>query len=187
MRVASLVGQRLAWYRSHAGDGSARRLTVQEVAGRCAKLGLPLGRVTLSKLERGHRESVQLAEILVIAAALEVAPVDLMAGLGREAVTEILPGVSVTTWDAVRWITGTASLEPAGDGAVLHARAGGPGELFAWHDATLARALRDPLPGRDQARQELAMIREVMRDRGLEPLPLPPHLAHLDGAGEPGG
>jgi hypothetical protein len=68
----------------------------------------------IAKLERGLRHSVTLAEVLVLARALEVPPLSLMVPLGEEQDTEILPGDEMGTWPAARWIVGYGDDERVG-------------------------------------------------------------------------
>jgi len=83
-------------------------MTVQALADECAKLGLPLGRVTITKLEGGKREAVSIAEMIVLARALSVAPADLLIRPGTPGTVEMLPGDFWPAADAARWLaTGT--------------------------------------------------------------------------------
>src|SRR5260370_15156458 len=65
-REAAGIGQRVARRRA------AMRPSAQQVAGRCADVGMPgLTRHVLARLETRRRESVSPAELAVIPAALE--------------------------------------------------------------------------------------------------------------------
>lgn len=86
-------------------------MTVQALADRCAGLGVTLGRVTITKLEGGRRQAVTPAELAVLAAALAVAPAELLYPIGSGERAEILPGRELDPMDAVRWFTGDAVLE----------------------------------------------------------------------------
>jgi transcriptional regulator with XRE-family HTH domain len=114
VRVAHDVGKRVAYYRRRAD------LTAVMLSARCAGHGLPLDRGTIAKLETGHRNSVTVDEVFVLAAALEVPPVQLLAGTGMEESTEVLPGRHVPAFRAAEWVSGEGPLpEPADDpGAV---------------------------------------------------------------------
>lgn len=81
-------------------------MSVLALIGRCAELGMPLDRSVIAKLERGTRQSLTVAELLVLARALNVPPLLLALPIGTEAQTEVLPGVSVDTWQAAQWFTG---------------------------------------------------------------------------------
>src|SRR5260221_5345242 len=109
-QVTASAGRRVALRGAQAG------LSVQALADRCAELGLPLGRVTLSKLELGMRASLNIGELLVLAAALDMPPAELVfpAGLGGD--VEVLPGQTLPAWDAAKWLSGDARLEESPGG-----------------------------------------------------------------------
>jgi transcriptional regulator with XRE-family HTH domain len=109
-REAAGIGERIAHFRRSSG------LTAQELADRCAALGLPsISRVVIAKLETGKREAVSTAELLVLAAALRTAPVVLLFPLLLEDTTEVLPGVRVHPSQAIRWFSGLSPNPDAPD------------------------------------------------------------------------
>ncbi|SFL04182.1 hypothetical protein SAMN05216275_14947 [Streptosporangium canum] len=57
-------------------------------------------------MERGLRQTITLAELLVLARALNVPPLRLALPIGEALQTEVLPGVTVGTWQAAQWFTG---------------------------------------------------------------------------------
>lgn len=121
-------------------------MTVQALADQCAELGLPIGRVTLTKLERGMRQAVTPAEVMVLAAALGVPPVELLIPVGVGEQAEILPGQMLDSLAAVRWFGGDLTLDVAG-GVVTELRRPRAGEesgvvLLESHDK-LAREWND--------------------------------------------
>jgi len=64
---------------------TARGWSAQEVARRCAALGLPgLDRSTIANIESGRRRRVGVDELLVLALALGVAPVHLLVPLDEQ-------------------------------------------------------------------------------------------------------
>ncbi|MGW0484542.1 hypothetical protein [Nonomuraea sp. NPDC003214] len=181
-------------------------LSVQGLADRCTAHGYPLERGNLAKLESGHRASITVPELLVIAHALATPPLLLLAPIGRtgEAV-EILPGVEAAPQDAVWWLDGTAPLpdDPPDHGDAARAELRTLRELqellaeWTRRDRAAAAAAaraedeREPRPqawaeaARVHAAQaadlaeKIRHVREVARLRGL-PLPeLPPGLLHL--------
>ncbi len=81
--------------------------TVQWLSDRTADYGLRISRSRISDLERGDRGGLLgVAELLVLAAALDVPPLLLLfPGVPGEPV-EALPGWVVESWDAARWFTG---------------------------------------------------------------------------------
>lgn len=84
-----------------------QRMTVQALADRCAELGVPLGRVTITKLERGIRERVSVAQLFVIAEALDVPALELLFPPAAGGTAEVLPGRHMASKEAARWFTGT--------------------------------------------------------------------------------
>jgi transcriptional regulator with XRE-family HTH domain len=88
----------------------ARELSAQQLADRCAALGMEIPRSVIANLEIGRRPTVSVAELLILAAALEVPPVALIAPLGQEPETRILPNRELITFDAILWMSGEARL-----------------------------------------------------------------------------
>lgn len=107
-RVAADVGKRVAYFRDKSTDLQGRKLTVQALSVRTGKLGLPLARPTISKLEKGLRQSVTVDEVMVLALALEVSPLDLIFPACEAATVEAWPGQVLDTWKAVLWFAGIA-------------------------------------------------------------------------------
>lgn len=99
-RLTREVGERVQRARQQ------RQMSAQALADRCAELGMTMDRSVIAKLERGLRQGVSLAEVLVLARALGVPPLQLMLPIGAEASTEVLPGVAADTWQAVEWLEG---------------------------------------------------------------------------------
>lgn len=95
--LSQQVGRRVARAR-----GS---LPISRLVERCDELGMPLGRMVIANLEAGRRESVSIAEVYVLAAALDVAPTMLLTGIGYDVDFRVLPEVTVSTFEAHRWLT----------------------------------------------------------------------------------
>ena len=93
------------------------RMSVQRLADRTAELGMPIPRSVLANLESGRRDTVSVAEVLVLAAALDVAPIELISPVGFDKETEMLPGSTMDPLYAMRWFTGELKLDISGDGA----------------------------------------------------------------------
>ena len=110
IRLAADIGRSVAYHRSGEPGAQGRRMSAQALADRCAELGLPIGRVAITKLENGIREKVSVAELLVLAAALEVPPVLLIFPVGREKAVEVLPARPLDPWHATLWLSGDARL-----------------------------------------------------------------------------
>ena len=112
-----------------------RGLSAQRLADKCEVLGLPVRRSTISNLESGRRDSVTLAELLIFARALDVAPAALIAPVGWLDTVEVLPGRFLAPYDAVRWLDGEADLQDI-DGKLTAVEADGdldPLYLFRYH------------------------------------------------------
>lgn len=113
-----------AWHRATAARigkavGDRRRasgMTAQQLAERCAQLGVPIHRTTITKIENG-RPRFDLGELMVLAAALDVAPVSLIYPDLPDGEVEALPGEKVSSIVALLRFTGefdrVAKSEPA--------------------------------------------------------------------------
>ncbi|MBL7487381.1 helix-turn-helix domain-containing protein [Frankia sp. AgW1.1] len=106
------------------------KLSAQQLADRTAELGHPLSRDVLTNLENGRRPAVSTADLVVLGAALEVAPVQLLFPVGRVETVEALPGRTVPPWDALRWFSGERDVEGLPDRPVVTAP-----ELWRLHAA----------------------------------------------------
>jgi len=117
-------------------------------------------------------------ERLVLSRALDVAPVLLLFPLGTEATAEIAPGLSLPTWDAVKWFSGEAS-EPVGmflrhDMFVDQVLSTGPNETLEVEGQSGKVTLRASVI------EGLRSHRGWMRERGLQPPELPSELANIE-------
>ena len=117
-------------------------MSTQKLADRTAELGMAIPRSVLANLESGRRETVSVAEVLVLAAALNVAPIELMCPVGFDKQTEMLPGRMMDPPDAMRWFTGELKLELAGPATTV--RQPGTADLsttylMKYHDELLFR------------------------------------------------
>jgi len=83
-----------------------RGISAQQLSDRTRQLGHHVPRSVITNLENHRRDAVSVAELLVLAAALDVPPVLLVAAVGHEASVTILPDVGETTWRARGWILG---------------------------------------------------------------------------------
>jgi transcriptional regulator with XRE-family HTH domain len=187
-----------------AGEVRRRRreleMTAQQLADRCTELGSPLHRSVIANLENGRRPLVSVAELIILARALDVPPVLLISPVGRRETIEILPGQEApTAWDAALWFSGEARLEdtPAGLQAVW-ADEDSVIPLYHRHDAAVANVTsnrdwgfvaRSESPRdkaaivRELAAGDLEMLRRIrsaIRGLGLTPPRLPPGLAYVD-------
>lgn len=213
------MGAQVAYYRNRQAVFTAPDLeqrvkppmTLQDLSDRCSELGYPIARSVLSKLEKGHRHSVSVDEVLVLAAALHVPPALLLFPLGQSQTAEPLPGYRVHPMDAIRWLTGELPLTSEGPDYSgrdqpltlysLHRH-----EVDAWedHQERLARAMeklraaKSPAQQREaqkwvESAQEVAggrtlkSLRYAMRTLGYLPPPLPPEIARMLGEEDTNG
>jgi transcriptional regulator with XRE-family HTH domain len=192
VREAAEIGRRIAQRRT------VLHMSAQQLAARCAELGMPeITRPVLVKLEHGRREAVSTAELAVLAAALDTAPILLLYPVGLADSVEYLPGKTAPPWDAARWWADEAYLAP--DLAIGPAYRRSAGSLFRDHqqllselpaDVTradyLAAAAGQHGGAKSDGERMLALtvralrdIRLGIRELGLEPPELSPQLKWL--------
>ncbi|WP_406817393.1 XRE family transcriptional regulator [Mycobacterium sp. M23085] len=83
------------------------KVSAADLARRTTELGYPISRVAIGKIENGHREGkMDLAELLVLAAALAIPPVMLIYPALPHGSVEVLPGLEVDSVDALEWFVG---------------------------------------------------------------------------------
>jgi transcriptional regulator with XRE-family HTH domain len=169
VRVTRGIGKRVAYYRERAD------LPASMLSARCASLGLPLDRNVIAKLENGHRNSVTVDEVIVLATALEVPPVMLLFGVGIEETAEVLPGNHAPAFDAAEWFSGE------GPAPGLEA-ARAPGRKWVSEPLTLYRDYARHLAGEASAWETAAEIARDAETAGPERRAL--LSAALDGARE---
>jgi transcriptional regulator with XRE-family HTH domain len=114
-RVARLVAREVRRYR----ERQRPKMSAQQLADRTAELGMPIPRSVLANLESGRRETVSAAEVIVLAAALNVAPIELICPAGFDQQIEMLPGRTIDPLSAMRWYTGELKLETDGAATTL--------------------------------------------------------------------
>jgi transcriptional regulator with XRE-family HTH domain len=139
----------------------AQGLSAQQLADRCAQIGMPIQRSVLANLESGRRTTITVAEVLVLAHALNVPPGVLMFPAGHEVQTEVLPGAYTEPGSAVDWLAGRTFLDHDAAEKFFDTPLG----LVRLHQdqvTTLRRSVRS----RDHAREEFADI--AARYRGEE-------------------
>lgn len=107
--IAKRIGRSVEGFRT----AGSKRMTVQALADQCAELGVPMDRSVIAKLEKGLRQTITVGEVLVLAKALQVSPLQLVFPIGQADEVEALPGVMAATWDAARWFMG--EVPPPGD------------------------------------------------------------------------
>ncbi|MCL6302934.1 helix-turn-helix domain-containing protein [Streptomyces kronopolitis] len=99
-RLAATIAGEILRYRRN------QKMSAQRLSDRCAELGMDVPRATISNLENGRRTSIAVAELLVLAAALDVPPAALVFPVGYTEETEALPGAMTPPYEAVRWFGG---------------------------------------------------------------------------------
>jgi hypothetical protein len=81
-------------------------MSAQQLSDACAKLGAQIPRTVISNIENGRRTNVSVAEVLVIARALEQPPGALVFPAGYVSEVEYLPGKKTDPLQAVDWWSG---------------------------------------------------------------------------------
>jgi 8-oxo-dGTP pyrophosphatase MutT (NUDIX family)/transcriptional regulator with XRE-family HTH domain len=149
-------------------------MSAQQLAEACGKIGLDISRSTLADLENGRRVTFTVAELLVIAAALDIPPVRLIVPLDRES-AELLPGHEINPWAAMQQFTS----EPGNPDD--------PFTLLAEHERLLGYDLllyrqndQNTRAQRPAVAADIRRIRQRMRKQSLLPPPLPVRLEYLD-------
>ncbi len=138
-RMARQVAREVRRYR----EMRRPRMSVQRLSDRTAELGMPIPRSVLANLESGRRDTVSVAEVLVLAAALDVAPIELICPVGFDKEAEMLPGRMMDPLYALRWLTGELKLDVSDDGTWIM-RTPGTAEqsstyLVEYHDELINR------------------------------------------------
>lgn len=108
---------------------------------------MPIQRSVLANLESGRRTTVTIAEVLVLAAALNVPPAILVFPVGQTETVEMLPDFPAEALEAVDWLAGVRprdSQHPFSRNALF---------LYRRH-RQLARSLRNQLREREDVRAE---------------------------------
>jgi len=137
-RYTRVIAGEIRRYRQQRG------LSAQQVSDACAKAGLEISRSTLADLENGRRENITVTELLMLAAVLDVPPVQLMLPVLRgENTAEILPELSAPVWDAALWIRGEAKLRPHPLRSGLLTALDDDGRRYGYKDVTEMSLLHD--------------------------------------------
>jgi transcriptional regulator with XRE-family HTH domain len=83
-----------------------RGMSAQQLSTACKELGHPIARSVIANLESGRRSNVSVAEMLILATALNVPPATLLFPVGFAASVEVVPGGFETPLRAVDWMSG---------------------------------------------------------------------------------
>jgi transcriptional regulator with XRE-family HTH domain len=103
---------RAGWFGNAVGwRRKALKLTAAELSRRTAELGYPISRVAIAKIESNLRSGkIDVAEVLVLAAALDIPPVLLLfPQVATDGGAVILPNFMTKEDEAVRWMAGQVS------------------------------------------------------------------------------
>lgn len=101
-RMVAAVGEHVKQIR----ESKSPKLSAERLAERVSKLGYPYSRSALVNLEYGRKKTLEVTELLVIAEALDIPPVELLfPGLMTEQ-CEFLPGQFTTAWHSLKRFTG---------------------------------------------------------------------------------
>jgi transcriptional regulator with XRE-family HTH domain len=133
-----------------------RGWSAQKLSDECAVYGLDMPRSTLADLENGRRASLGVAELVIIAKALDVPPLQLLFPVGYAAESELLPGEERGAFRSAMWFSGEGPFPGIGDDAYLVEITsdwidanGGPLSLYRAYD----RALDSEMNALRRARQ----------------------------------
>jgi transcriptional regulator with XRE-family HTH domain len=80
--------------------------SAQDIADRTAELGYPISRAQIANYETGRKKNLDIAELLILAAALDVPPLVLLYPDLPAGKVEVIPGQVGTSWDAYLWAAG---------------------------------------------------------------------------------
>lgn len=91
-------------------------LSAAKVADRTLDIGFGISRSVVADLETGRKKSIDVPELLVLAAALGVSPAQLVFPDLPRGKVEVLPGLEQESHDALQWFSGEAGLmKPSSD------------------------------------------------------------------------
>ncbi|MFC7483383.1 helix-turn-helix domain-containing protein [Luedemannella flava] len=99
-RLTSSIATAIRYWRDQRG------MTAKDVEAATWRLGHRVPKSVIVNLENRRRESISVAELLIVAAALEVPPILLLAPLGRSESVEVLPDIGATPWQVRGWVHG---------------------------------------------------------------------------------
>lgn len=92
-------------------DARGEGRSAKWLAERTAEFGYPVSATVIAKLDSGHRGAhLQVAELIVLAAALGVPPVTLLYPQMPDGAVDVIPGVTTSGIEAVRWFGGETAL-----------------------------------------------------------------------------
>lgn len=89
--------------------------SAQDIADETKRLGYAMSRAQIANYESGRKKNLDIAELLILAAALNVPPLVLLYPDLPGGDVEVTPGHPRSSWDAYLWASGagTAIAEPS--------------------------------------------------------------------------
>jgi transcriptional regulator with XRE-family HTH domain len=151
-----------------------RKMSTQQLDDKTAELGMRIPRSVLANLESGRRDTITAAEILVLAAALDVPPALLLFPIGRLELMDALPDLPLPPWQAFEWFTGERELgvvTGAGARVAITGPADSSGEISIFRDHELfQQAWRRAwwsLQGATKAAREAASDEEAQTQQAI--------------------
>lgn len=107
--------------------------SAQWLSDRTAELGMRISPSVIARLDSGHRGDVlSVPELFVLAAALDVAPLDLLAAGAPDGEVDLLPGRTVAVSELLDWVTGDRPLVPGAPPHSAHHPAGRASAITAF-------------------------------------------------------
>jgi transcriptional regulator with XRE-family HTH domain len=85
---------------------TAEGISAQGLADRITELGHAMSRSTLADIENGRRKYITVTELMMLARALNTAPILLIYPGPYGDATEVLPNINFTQMQALKWFTG---------------------------------------------------------------------------------
>lgn len=144
---------------------SALGLSVQKVSDRTAALHYPITRVAITKIEGNKRSGkIDVAELLVLALALEIPPALLLFPDFPHELVEIAPGKRATSGAAVEWLAGQPGWEVSAEnpGTQLVEAVARLAELNeSLFDARMMRQTLPP-PGDEQTAEQRRQVADAL-------------------------
>ena len=89
---------------------SQRQMSAQDLADETERLGHPVSRSQIANYESNRKRGLDVAEFLILAAALDIPPSLLLFPTFPDDTVEVLPGRVIDTSRAVDWLSGHATL-----------------------------------------------------------------------------
>ncbi len=86
--------------------------SAQWLADQTERLGYPISRAAIANYESGRKKGLDITELLVLAAALQLPPLALLFPELPDGPVELLPGLTTTCWGAAAWFSGEEGRSP---------------------------------------------------------------------------